>query len=189
MGPSGAGKSSLALLLLKFIQPSRGSIHIAGTSLADINGDDWRAGIGYLSQHTKLIAGTLRDNLLLAKPDADESTLITALKTVELEKWLASLPMGLDTWIGEDGLQLSGGQARRVALAMVVLKNASLWLLDEPTEGLDADTAQTMLTTINSITQKRTLVLITHDETILQALGLNRLILLETGKISADTAL
>lgn len=186
MGTSGAGKSSLAALLLKFIAPGSGNIKIDTTNLAELNGDQWRSQISYLCQHTRLLAGTLRENLLMAKPYATDAEMQAALVAVELDGWLQTLPQGLDTWLGEDGLQLSGGQARRVALAMVVLKNAPLWLLDEPTEGLDARTAEAVLATLNRLTQNRTLLLITHDQMLLQPLALSRLILLENGQISSD---
>lgn len=186
MGGSGAGKTSLAALLLKFIAPTTGQLRIGGAELASLNGDAWRSRIGYLSQHTDLLAGTIADNLRLAKPEASAEMFRAALKAVELDNWLASLPEGLETWIGEDGLQLSGGQARRLALAMVVLRDAPLWLLDEPTEGLDEATTQAMLATINRLTQGRTVLLITHNATTLAPLGLQRLILLENGKIASD---
>lgn len=187
MGASGAGKSSLAMLLLKFISPTKGKLLVGGTDIAALGGDVWRSQISYLSQHTRLIAGTLRDNLRLAKPDASTAELQAALAAVELESFMVTLPLGLETWIGEDGLQLSGGQARRVALAMVLLKNAPIWLLDEPTEGLDETTAEAVLTTIHKLTLGRTLLLITHDAAMLQPLALTRLILLDEGKISSDS--
>lgn len=189
MGASGAGKSSLALLLLKFAEPAQGHIAIGKAPLAQLAGDAWRGQLGYLSQHTRLLAGSIADNLRLAKPAASEADMLTALEAVELGNFVRSLPDGLNTWLGEDGLQVSGGQARRLALAMVVLKNAPLWLLDEPTEGLDAATAEAVLTTIRRLTDGRTLLMITHDEAMLQPLGLTRLLLLENGKIAADNSL
>lgn len=189
MGTSGAGKSSLALLLLKFAEPAQGQITLGGVPLTRLEGDVWRTRIGYLSQNTHLLTGTITDNLRLAKPDASEADMLTALEAVELASFVRSLPDGINTWLGEDGLQVSGGQARRLALAMVLLKNAPLWLLDEPTEGLDAATAEAVLTTIRRLTDGRTLLIITHDEAMLQPLGLTRLLLLENGKITADNAL
>ena len=189
MGSSGAGKSSLAMLLLRFAAPSAGNITIGGVDLAQLEGDAWRARIGYLSQHNRLIAGSIADNLRLAKPDASTAELMDALAAVELDALVSSLPEGLETWVGEDGLQLSGGQARRLSLAMVVLRNAPIWVLDEPTEGLDAGTAQAVLTTLGQLAKGRTLLLITHDESTLQPLEPQRLVLLEGGRITSDGAI
>lgn len=187
MGGSGAGKSSLALLLLKFALPDTGILRVGGTDLTRMDGDVWRQQIGYLSQHTRLLAGTLADNLRLAKPVVSRTEMWAALEAAEMADFVHSLPDGLETWIGEDGLQLSGGQARRLALAIIVIRNAPIWLLDEPTEGLDAATANAVLEAIRRLTEGRTLLFITHDAGSIAAVGATRLILLENGKISADS--
>ena len=188
-GRSGAGKSSLALLLLGFISPQTGRVLLNDMDLTHLEGESWRAQIGYLSQQTRLISGTLRENLHLADPVADEATCWQALDQAGLADFVRTLPHGLETWLGDDGVLLSGGQARRVALAMVILRNAPIWLLDEPTEGLDSQTAADVLATINTLTQGKTVLLITHDEANLAPLAITRLIQLEQGRVIHDLAL
>lgn len=182
-GPSGAGKSSLIALLLKFRTPTTGRITLGGVDLATLRGDDVRARIGYLSQRTHLLSGTVREALHLAAPEADEPALWAALQAVELDSVVRALPQGLDTWVGEGGLLLSGGQARRLALAQVVLKNAPVWILDEPTEGLDDTTAHALMSTLACLIAGRTLLLITHDARLTEALAVSRTIRMTGGKI------
>ena len=117
-----------------------------------------------LSQHSRLFSGSIAANLRLAKPDASNAQLLDALKTAGLEGLLRRLPDGLQTWVGEMGAKLSGGEIRRLALARVYLQDAPIVLLDEPTEGLDADTEQQILESLQSISQQKTVLLVTHRQ-------------------------
>ncbi len=186
IGPSGSGKSSLALMLLKFIAPQQGCITLGGIDLAQMEGEALRQHLGYLSQRTALLAGSLRDNLLLANPQASDDALWQALTQAGLADFVRSLPEGLDVWLGQDGVQFSGGQARRAALAMVLLKDAPLWILDEPLEGLDAATAQGLLKTLEKLSQNRSLLYITHQTDEARQMGTTRTVKLENGQISAN---
>src|SRR5207253_1085749 len=138
VGPSGAGKTTLANLLLRFWDPAEGHILIDGVDLRDFELDHLRRRISLVSQDTYLFNDTLRANVALARPDADEAAIRRALDQAALADFVASLPEGLDTRVGERGVQLSGGQRQRVAIARAFLKNAPTLILDEATSHLDA---------------------------------------------------
>ncbi|MFT8718732.1 thiol reductant ABC exporter subunit CydC [Acetobacter sp.] len=162
LGPSGAGKSTLAALLLKAAFPQSGRILLGGTDIAALP-DLWlRRHIAWLSQATHLFDDTIRHNLLLGAPDADETALWQALDEAALGDFVRSLPDGLDTWLGEGGVKVSGGQGRRIALARTLLSDAPILVLDEPATGLDAQTEQEFFLTLNRVAQGRTVILIAH---------------------------
>jgi ATP-binding cassette subfamily C protein CydC len=162
VGPSGAGKSTLVDLLARFHDPDAGRILLGGEPLTAFRGDDLRALLAVVEQDARLFTGTLRDNLLLGDPQADEAALAQACRRAGLEPLLARLADGYDTWIGEAGATLSGGEARRVALARALLRDAPILVLDEPTEGLDATTAAKVLQAIDQAAQGRSVLLISH---------------------------
>lgn len=162
MGPSGSGKTSLARLLLRLWDPDEGSVTLGEVDLRRLRQTDLHARIGYLSQHEPLFNATIRDNLLIGRADADEPALRGTLRAVRLERFVDALPAGLDTWVGEAGLLLSGGQARRIALARLLLKDAPILVLDEPTEGLDEATEAEVWDTLARFVEGRTALLITH---------------------------
>ncbi len=161
-GPSGAGKTSVVNLVLRFLDPSEGHVRFAGQDLRDFDSDHWRQRITVVSQDAQLIAGTIRDNLLLGRPDADQSELLAACQQARILDFIESLPDGLDTWVGETGVNVSGGQARRIAIARALLKSAPLVLLDEPTEGLDRATEREVIDALRPLLQDRTVLLISH---------------------------
>ncbi len=162
VGPSGAGKSTLVALLLRFWDYQEGSIRLAGRELRACAQDDVRHLISVVSQQTYLFAGTILDNLRLARPGLTEEEALTALAAAELADFVAALPDGLHTWIGEGGLRLSGGERQRLAIARAVLKDVPLLLLDEPTANLDPLTERAILNTIFTALPGRTTLLITH---------------------------
>jgi ATP-binding cassette subfamily C protein CydC len=162
LGPSGAGKSTIAALLLKLVAPLRGQIRIGTADLAALPTEAVRHRIAYLGQTTHLFADTIRNNLLLGDPTAREEKLWAALEAAQLAQTIRSLPEGLDSWLGEGGQNLSGGQGRRLALARTLLSQAPILLLDEPCAGLDADTEAEFMKVLNTATQGRTVVLIAH---------------------------
>ncbi|NQW08792.1 MAG: thiol reductant ABC exporter subunit CydC [Alphaproteobacteria bacterium] len=161
-GPSGAGKSTLLSLIVRFHDPDAGRVTLDGVDLRDLAQVELLSRIGVLSQATAIFAGTLRQNLLLGRAEADEETLRAALATAGLDSFVGSLPDGLDTWLGEAGVAVSGGEARRIALARVLLKDAPILLLDEPTEGLDADTEAEVIQALGAFIEGRTVLLISH---------------------------
>ncbi len=162
VGASGAGKSSLAKLLLRFHPYQHGTIYFGGLSLDRWPGDALRRRIAVIDQRPYLFDASLRENLLLACPDTDDATLWRALHDAQLDTMVRQLPEGLETWVGENGMQLSGGQLRRVAIARALLMDAPVLVLDEPTEGLDAATARSLYQALLRVTQGRSLLLISH---------------------------
>ncbi len=162
LGPSGAGKSTIAALLLKLVSPLSGQIRLGAADLATLPSEAVRHRIAYLGQTTHLFADTIRNNLRLGDPTASEEKLWAALEAAQLAQTVMGLPEGLDTWLGEGGQNLSGGQGRRLALARTLLCEAPILLLDEPCAGLDADTESEFMKVLNTATQGRTVVLIAH---------------------------
>ncbi|QHC34360.1 thiol reductant ABC exporter subunit CydC [Komagataeibacter xylinus] len=162
MGPSGAGKSTLAALLLKVVGPQAGRITLGGEDIATIRDEAMRERIAWLSQATHLFTDTIRANLLLGRPDATEADLWAALEQARVADVVRALPDGLDSWLGEGGASVSGGQGRRLALARVLLSRAPILILDEPATGLDAQTEREFLLTLNEVTEGRTVILIVH---------------------------
>ena len=162
LGPSGAGKSTLAALALKVVAPAAGRILLGEVDIASLPASEVRARIGWLSQATHLFDDTIRANLLLARPDAPDESLWSALEAAQIADVVRELPAGLDTGVGEGGARFSGGQARRLALARALLSPAPILILDEPCAGLDAATEREFLTVLNDVAEGRTVVLITH---------------------------
>ncbi len=162
VGPSGSGKTSLLNVLLRFWDYQEGSVAIGGVSLRALDGDSVRGLCAVVSQQTHLFNTSVRENLWLARPGADEARLHAALRDAALLDEVLAMPDGLDTIVGETGTRLSGGQARRLALARAFLRDAPLLLLDEPTEGLDAASEHFVLQALANLMRERTTVLITH---------------------------
>jgi len=164
-GRSGSGKSSLIQLLVRFYEPQQGKISLGGQPLRDWDIEQLRSQLAVVSQQPHLFTGTIRDNLLIANPQADDQALQQACRIAQIHDFISSLPEAYETWIGEAGATLSGGQARRIAIARAMLKDAPVLLLDEPTEGLDATTATRLLEAINHAAADKTVILITHRAT------------------------
>ncbi|WP_295608861.1 thiol reductant ABC exporter subunit CydC [uncultured Lamprocystis sp.] len=162
VGASGSGKTTLFNLLLRFWTPDRGTIRLGGHDLAQYRGDDLRRYVTLVSQHTHLFDLSIRDNLLIAAPDASPARLEQACRVAQIHDFIAGLPEGYDTWAGETGVRLSGGQARRIAIARALLRDAPVLLLDEPTEGLDGETEQALMESLGRLMAGRTVILITH---------------------------
>jgi ATP-binding cassette subfamily C protein CydC len=162
LGPSGAGKSTLAALLLKVAAPQAGRVLLGGVDIATLAADAVRSRIAWLSQSTHLFDDTIRRNLLLARPQAEEATLWAALDAAQIGAFVRALPDRLDTWLGEAGAAVSGGQGRRLALARALLSEAPILVLDEPCAGLDADTERDFMATLNEVAEGRTVILIAH---------------------------
>lgn len=160
-GPSGSGKSSLAEILLRF-REYQGRISFGGRELTEYAADDLRSCIAALPQQPHIFNSTIRENVIVAKPEATAAEISTVLFIAVLDEWVAALSEGLETRVGEGGSEISGGEARRIALARTLLKDAPFYLLDEPTEGLDATTEKLLLARLDQFLKGKSLLLITH---------------------------
>ena len=160
VGQTGSGKSTLLQLLNRYWDVQKGEILIAGQPIQNWSESQLRQAISVVSQRVDILNGSLRDNLLMASPNADDTALNDVLNKVGLAKLLEG--QGLDTWLGDGGRQLSGGEKRRVGIARALLHNAPILLLDEPTEGLDKQTEQQIMKLFETHFEDKTVVFITH---------------------------
>lgn len=181
LGPSGAGKSSLAALLLKLATPEAGRVTLGGVDIRDLAAADLRRRVVVLSQRARIFDDTIAANLRLAAPGAPEAALWRALARAGIGEFVRSLPEGLETRCGEGGARFSGGEARRLALARALLRPAALLVLDEPTEGLDAEAARAFLATLRTAAEGRSLLLLTHELTGVEPL--DRVFRLAAGRL------
>ncbi|TPV40691.1 cysteine/glutathione ABC transporter ATP-binding protein/permease CydC [Pantoea deleyi] len=180
LGPTGCGKSTLLALLTRGWESQHGTISLNDRRIADWSESELRQRISVVTQRVHLFSQSLRDNLLLACPDASDERLIRALNDVGLQRLLEN-PEGLNAWMGEGGRPLSGGELRRLALARALLHDSDLWLLDEPTEGLDATTEQHILALLQQLTAGRTVIMVTHRLSGLEAM--DRICVMDNGEI------
>ncbi len=161
-GDSGCGKTTLSSLLLRLWDPQQGRVTYDGVDLRAFAQDDWHRQLAWLPQHAPVFAGTVAENLRLGDPNAGDAALWSMLERVRLGGWARQVG-GLQGWVGENGATLSAGQARRLALARALLRGAPILILDEPTEGLDVDTAHALLNDLPALLEGRSLLMITHD--------------------------
>jgi thiol reductant ABC exporter CydC subunit len=162
LGPSGAGKTTIANLLLRFADPAAGRVTLAGRDLRDYRRCDVRRAIALAGQESHLFSASIRDNVRLGRPDAGDLEVERALRNARLWDWIRTLPDGLDTLVGEQGRELSGGQRQRVVLARVLLTDAPVLVLDEPTAHLDPRTATALMRDVFAAAGDRSVLLITH---------------------------
>ncbi|WP_338671536.1 thiol reductant ABC exporter subunit CydD [Streptomyces sp. SCSIO 30461] len=162
VGVSGSGKTTLAQVLLRFLDVREGTYTLGGADAAALDGDTIRRLVGLCAQDAHIFDSSIRENLRLARTDASETDLRSALAGARMSDWVESLPDGLDTLVGEHGARLSGGQRQRLALARALLADFPVLLLDEPAEHLDLATADALTADLLAATQGRTTVLITH---------------------------
>ena len=182
VGPSGAGKSTLANLLLRFWDYSQGKILLDGRDLHEYPQDDVRRLVSFISQRTYFFNDTIHHNLLLARPTATESDVREAAQRAQIHEFIVGLPDGYETFIGERGYRLSGGERQRLAIARALLKDAPIFLLDEPTANLDPLTERLILDTLFTLTRDRSLLLITHRLVGLDAM--DEILVLNRGRVA-----
>ncbi|MGW6455648.1 thiol reductant ABC exporter subunit CydD [Streptomyces sp. NPDC055078] len=167
VGPSGIGKSTLLDVLLGFVSPADGRVRIDDTDLKDLDLDHWREQIAWVPQRPYLFAGTVAENVRLARPDADDEAVRDALREAGAYDFVRALPRGADTVIGEDGAGLSAGQGQRLALARAFLADRPVLLLDEPTAALDGETEAGIVEAVRRLTAGRTVLLVVHRPALL----------------------
>ncbi|WP_045388489.1 heme ABC transporter ATP-binding protein/permease CydC [Vibrio rotiferianus] len=179
VGQTGSGKSTLIQLLCRYWDVNQGQVSIGGAPLQNWSESDLRAAITVVSQRVDVLNGTLRDNLLLAAPEATDEQLADILTKVDLANLLDE--PGLDAWLGDGGRQLSGGEKRRIGIARALLRDAPILLLDEPTEGLDKRTEQTVMALFKEHFANKTVVFITHR--LIELESMDKICLMEQGEI------
>jgi ATP-binding cassette, subfamily C, bacterial CydC len=162
VGENGAGKTTVTNLLFRFLDPESGRVTIGGLDVVSMRQEDVRRTFALAGQEAHLFNSTIRENLLLARPEAQEGQLMEALERARLADWVATLPLGLDALVGEEGSRLSGGQRQRLVLARALLVDAPVLVLDEPTAHLDPDTATELIDDVFAATSGRSILLITH---------------------------
>jgi ATP-binding cassette subfamily C protein CydC len=181
VGPSGSGKSTLVGLILRFWDPDSGEIRLGGRDVQEYSQEDLRSRIGVVSQDTHVFNDTVRNNLLLADPEADDASLHRAIREAHLADLVEGLPGGLDGYVGEQGQRLSGGERQRLAVARALLKDAPLLVLDEATANLDTVTERELLRTIRELMRGRTTLQITHR--LVEMEKMDEILLLDEGRV------
>ncbi|GAA2391223.1 thiol reductant ABC exporter subunit CydD [Streptomyces coeruleofuscus] len=167
VGPSGAGKSTLLHVLLGFVSPAEGRVRVGGVDLADVDPEQWRSRIAWVPQRPHLYAGTIAENVRLARPEADDDAVRRALRDAGALEFVDALPEGADTVLGEDGAGLSAGQRQRLALARAFLADRPVLLLDEPTAALDGATEAEVVRAVRRLAAGRTVLLVVHRPALL----------------------
>lgn len=167
VGPSGVGKSTLLNVVLGFAVPDEGRVRVGGRDLAELAPERWRSRIAWVPQRPHLFAGTIAENVRLARPDADDAAVVAALRDAGAYGFVAELPDGERTLLGEDGVGLSAGQRQRLAIARAFLADRPLLLLDEPTASLDGETEAGIVDAVRRLAAGRTVLLVVHRPALL----------------------
>jgi ATP-binding cassette subfamily B protein len=181
VGPSGAGKSTIFHLILRYYDPAAGRITFDGVRLTDLDPADLRARIALVPQDSVMFATTVRDNIHFGRPDASDADVARAAELAYAKSFIAALPQGFDTPVGERGVTLSGGQRQRIAIARAILRDAPLLLLDEATSSLDAESETQVADALAGLMRTRTTIVIAHR--LATVLSCDRILVMEEGRI------
>jgi len=181
VGPSGAGKSTIFHLLLRFYQPTSGSIALDGVSLSEVDPGELRARIALVPQESVIFAASVRENVRFGRPDASDAEIARAAEHAHAAAFIAALPGGFDAAVGERGVTLSGGQRQRIAIARAILRDAPLLLLDEATSSLDAESETQIAAALGELMQGRTTLVIAHR--LATVLSCDRILVLDEGRV------
>ena len=184
VGPSGAGKSTVFALLSRFYDADGGSVKVGSTDVRRLPLNELRARVAYVEQDAPVLAGTVRQNLLYANPDASDADLEGVIDLANLRAFAEKLPDGLDTEVGDGGTLLSGGERQRIALARMLLRKPRLLLLDEVTSQLDAENERALKETVREVSRRCAVVVIAHR--LSTVVGADRILLLDRGRVSAE---
>lgn len=184
VGPSGAGKSTVIQMLLRFYDPTNGSIKLDGLDLRDMARSDFRKSMALVPQDPVIFATTVRENIRFGRPDANDQDVMSAAKAAAVHDFVQSLPDGYDTYVGERGVMLSGGQKQRIAIARAILRDAPVLLLDEATSALDAESERAVQQAVDALSQDRTTLIVAHRlATVKKA---DRIVVMDQGQIVAQ---
>ena len=183
VGPSGAGKTTLVKLLVGLYHPSEGDVYYNNYSGKEVDFEELRQQIGFVTQDTQLFSGTIRENLLFVNPEASDELIVDALKKAACTSIISRAESGLDTVIGEGGLKLSGGERQRLSIARALLRNPRLIIFDEATSALDSITEEEITKTIRKITSLRQHITIMIAHRLSTIMHADRIYVLEKGKI------
>lgn len=181
VGPTGAGKSTITKLLLRFYDPTSGSITLDGIDLRQLKLDEYRQTIGFVSQDVFLLDGTVYENIIYGKHDATREEIIDAAKIAEVHEFVESLPNGYETLVGERGQKLSGGQKQRISIARAVLKNPPILILDEATSNVDNETEAAIQRSLDKLIVDRTTIVIAHRLSTIR--NADNIFVLDEGKL------
>jgi ATP-binding cassette subfamily B protein len=184
VGPSGAGKTTVFQLLLRFYDPRRGRLSIDGVDIAAADPAALRHRIGFVAQDPVIFSGSVADNIRYGRPEAGDAELRAAAAAAAASEFIARLPDGFHTFVGEKGVRLSGGQRQRIAIARAILRNPPILLLDEATSALDAESERAVQQALQRLSAGRTTLVIAHRlATVLRA---DRIVVMEEGRIVAE---
>jgi ATP-binding cassette subfamily B protein len=181
-GPSGSGKSTVAKLLLRFYDPNAGEIRLDGHDLRDLTLRSLRENVAVLLQEALVFNGTVRENIAYGKPGATEEEIVRAAKAADAHDFIAALPEGYDTVVGQKGRLLSGGQRQRIAIARAMIRDAPVLVLDEPTTGLDAESSRRVMEPLRRLMEGRTTIVISHN--LLTVRDATEILLLQDGRVA-----
>jgi ATP-binding cassette, subfamily B, bacterial len=182
VGPSGAGKSTIARLLLRFHDPSLGAVRLDGRDLRELDPAELRENVALLLQETLVLDGTVAENIAFGKPDATREEIEAAARAADAHDFVARLPDGYDTPVGQRGRKLSGGQRQRVAIARAMIRDAPVLILDEPVTGVDVESGERILEPLRRLMADRTTLVISHD--FLTIRDATRIVVLDEGRIA-----
>ena len=161
-GPTGSGKSTIVSLIARFYDPTKGRVLIDGTDISDYTIDGLREQIGFVLQDTVLFYGSIRENIAYGRPGATDEEIIEAAKLANADEFIAKMPHGYDTLVGERGVTLSGGQRQRIGIARAVVRNSPILILDEPTASLDSESEKIVMEALEKLMMGRTVIIIAH---------------------------
>jgi len=181
VGPSGAGKSTIFHLILRFYDPAGGRIEFDGVPLAALDPAELRRHIALVPQDTVVFAASARDNIRFGRPEASDAEIDRAAELARASEFIARLPEGMDTLLGERGVTLSGGQRQRIAIARAILRDAPLLLLDEATSSLDAESETLVQAALDRLMEQRTTIVIAHR--LATVLSCDRILVMDQGRI------
>ncbi len=186
VGPSGAGKTTIIQLIQRFYDPDSGAVCLDGMRIDGLNRDAFRKHIALVPQDPVIFAASARDNIRFGRPDASDAEIETAAKAAAAHEFIAALPDGYDSWLGERGVMLSGGQKQRIAIARAILRDAPVLLLDEATSALDAESERAVQHAVDDLSEGRTTVIVAHRlATVKKA---DRIIVMDQGHVVATGA-